>query len=346
MEESIELLDKITPLKNKYKKQEKENQSSGKCFNIFEIAKISENEVIMCKVLGELLNPLGSHYLKRLYLDLFLKNVIKLNSNINSPMVNLEEVIKDTRRIDIVITGKNDNNDNIYIPIEVKINATDQKNQLNDYAKYGENAPKKIYYLTKFGTEPLPYTRGNLKKSEIGCISWKDDILKWLDECLDLNETQERNSIKEILIQFKLAIEILTEKRRTEQMEIKKMLKESKEYLENAEKISEALTKAKKDLWTTFRDKLKAYNPSYADDWSICYDLKTIENNRKSVICINSDNKKEIHCYLQVRDNLNKLKETTKEFLPAKKFNELANNMDEIVKVYADKIIELTSDQK
>ena len=97
-------------------------QTGGK-YNIFRVTDIFKDEVKTCKVIGDLLNPNGSHYRG----DYFLKCFIELiNEKISSPLVidtnNAQvknEYLTDlNRRIDIVIEDGN-----IFIPIEVKIYA-------------------------------------------------------------------------------------------------------------------------------------------------------------------------------------------------------------------------------
>jgi hypothetical protein len=46
--------------------------SKGLKYNIFKIAEISEKEVIICRVIADLLNPKGCHYKGDRYLKIFL----------------------------------------------------------------------------------------------------------------------------------------------------------------------------------------------------------------------------------------------------------------------------------
>ena len=67
------LLAEISEISNKYSLI---NQKTGGHFNIFEIAGINSDEVKICKVLYELLNPRGSHFQGYTYLKLFAENVL------------------------------------------------------------------------------------------------------------------------------------------------------------------------------------------------------------------------------------------------------------------------------
>src|SRR5665648_367854 len=100
------LILKIMPISEKF---ELVNQKTGGYFNIFEIASIATKEVMICRVISELLSPKGGHCQGALYLSLFLSIVLKIDINeeeIKSARVSPEYVIDEKRRIDIVIQIK------------------------------------------------------------------------------------------------------------------------------------------------------------------------------------------------------------------------------------------------
>ena len=53
-------------------------RENGECFNILEISGINKLEVKMCRILAELLNPVGCHYQNILFLKGFVKSVLKI----------------------------------------------------------------------------------------------------------------------------------------------------------------------------------------------------------------------------------------------------------------------------
>jgi hypothetical protein len=55
---------------------------TGAKYNIFEIARIGEKEVIMCRVIADLLNPMGLHYKGSPYLKLFGDTVLSKIENL------------------------------------------------------------------------------------------------------------------------------------------------------------------------------------------------------------------------------------------------------------------------
>lgn len=90
------------------KKYEMINKMTGGYFNIFDIANISKNEVKICRIIYEFINPKGSHYQGDKYLKLFMKYVLGIDYNIfkedyRNIKVYREYKIENDRRIDLVI---------------------------------------------------------------------------------------------------------------------------------------------------------------------------------------------------------------------------------------------------
>ena len=181
-------------------------------FNIFKVLGITDKEVLICRLLGDLLDPRGSHGLKEKPLLLFMKQLHLENSfsldEIDKAYTVLEETIDNDRRIDIVIYIGNS-----VIPIEVKIWAGDQDSQLYDYYQYFDKSMYnkqnfKIYYLTPNGHNPSEISiSGPLKNQQLDwkqyqCLSFNEDIFKWIDTIL-INCS---NQVGTILKQFKEVI--------------------------------------------------------------------------------------------------------------------------------------------
>lgn len=183
-------------------KQRKEKELKGEFFNIFSILNMERDEVhTHSSFIAELLNPKGSHGLKDEFLRLFIQ-YIPLNDidvttlNTKSAIVKKEEyigkkdVIKETGGdIDILI---NFFSPNYTIIIENKIDAGDQEAQLARYNNYAKhlNHSFTLFYLTKDGHEPSSWSTG-LKTEEHywECISYKNEIFKWLKRCLDISNS-------------------------------------------------------------------------------------------------------------------------------------------------------------
>lgn len=173
--------------------------------NIFYMLGIENKEVLMCRMLKALIDPYGVHDLGKKPLELFLKTIGFEDfeyKELDKAYVNLEEVIDNDRRVDIVIhIGKK------VIPIEVKIYAGDQKNQLYDYYNYYNESKDykidKIFYLTPNGKKPLKYSLGELSEDKVVKISFGETINKFLDKLLnDSNNGELEYIIKNLKAVF------------------------------------------------------------------------------------------------------------------------------------------------
>uniref|UniRef100_I5AXL8 PD-(D/E)XK nuclease superfamily protein n=1 Tax=Eubacterium cellulosolvens (strain ATCC 43171 / JCM 9499 / 6) TaxID=633697 RepID=I5AXL8_EUBC6 len=162
-------------------------QDEIKKYNIYRILHLTQNEVQMCRVLADLLNPSGEHGQGAKYLGHFARIVLGLDisdEEMKDAHVYKEYPITDDRRIDIVIAYHGG-----FIPMEVKINARDQKSQCYDYYHFAKERDKNafIVYLTKSGYKPSEksVTGGagdRLPEEAVKCISFSEDILRWLEE--------------------------------------------------------------------------------------------------------------------------------------------------------------------
>ena len=275
LEREQELLQKTHDIIEAYQ-TEKINQmqcgkNTGNQFNIFEIIGISTREVYMCKVLAELLSPKGCHHQGTKYLGLFcerfLPENIKREINLDKVSIitedltkNLDEIGKEFRRIDIVIDEENGH----YIPIEVKINAFEQKEQCSDYlqsarkiyeARHKNKNDAIIFYLTKTGEMPISIS--NCDKESVKCISWAQ-IVDWLNECICQIDTIHKIPITEILMQYKTTIENFLKggNNTMDNENIIKMIIKDEKIFKSAEKIAENITAAKQRLWNTFAQEI------------------------------------------------------------------------------------------
>ena len=116
--------------------------------NIFSILKMERLEVkTHSAFLYELINLNGTHYQDDKYLRIFIDEVLKIEDfDFEKVKVGRETFTNSSRRIDFTIENKD-----YYIAIEMKIDATDQDNQLSDYFEYAKKQDKeftKVYYLS------------------------------------------------------------------------------------------------------------------------------------------------------------------------------------------------------
>lgn len=179
-----------------------------KKFNIFQVAGIWKSEEIHTRVIAELLNPQSQFHDKgHIFLEKFLEKLDPQNDHnlsaedIKNISVETEVFIDNGRRIDMVISTPN-----YYLPFEVKIWAKDQENQLRDYYHYAKKQEKTvpcIYYLTPDGHEPSDWSLGSADdKPPVCTLSFQEDILPWLADCIQNTDAQSYTDLAEIMQQL------------------------------------------------------------------------------------------------------------------------------------------------
>ena len=224
-------------------------------YNIFEVLGVEYKEVIMCRFIGNLLEPKGKHGLGTEPLRLFIRNVLHdedFGGNLEEAIITLEDSTDNGRRVDIVIYLK----DKIY-PIEVKIWAGDQNEQLKDYYKFyfGDSKDAQIYYLTPNGHSPSDKSKGEgedgLKDEQIVRISFTEDIKNWLTEVCNIEGATE--TIKSVIRNFMEVIDKMGNDSK-QLNEIKgKMGLDNGEYDNKAIEGAILLLKHRDELWDTIR---------------------------------------------------------------------------------------------
>jgi len=235
--------------------------NNGELFNVLEVTGISADEVKMCKILAEIINPDGSHCLGDIFLKKFAEFVLNLEmdeSELSQAKVYTEYPTYASRRIDIVIqTPKR------FVPIEVKIYATDQASQCSDYYEYEKSMHKaylsKVYYLTldghlpkKSGCKGLTPIKDNsdvVGYEEIIQISFEKDICRWIDVCLTDDKVLDRTLIYANLLQFKKALEGLNGDMNNElKKDIKSIISKDSESIKAACSVAESVEEAKTEI--------------------------------------------------------------------------------------------------
>ena len=216
------LLDQIRILSKKSKELENERLSRGEYFNLFQdLGLISDEVRLHSSIIATLLNPRGSHGQKDKYLKAFIEMLCGLDKNMpmdyldtrnKSVSVQVEKTIGPLTeerggRIDLYITDTKHQ-----LIIENKIYAGDQHHQMKRYWNYGiEMGGKdsfKLIYLTLYGDSPSRDSLGELNEEQYMCISYKYDIMSWLEKCLQLSASQPL--VRETIVQYMNTIKILT----------------------------------------------------------------------------------------------------------------------------------------
>lgn len=253
----------------------------GERFNVFSIMNMETKEVdTHCRLLYELLSPNGSHGMGGCFLEAFFDLVLeKPYPGSTAVSVYREYVIDHTDdnygRIDLLIQGRN-----FCYPIEVKVRAKDQWEQVKRYARFSSDAQDgQVFYLTLDGSIPSEDSLGGTDLSDIVCLSFADDIRRWLKRCGEL--AWQIPTIAETLRQYIGVIDKLTgrgqEDRYMEQ--IQKTVGSSRDHFESALAISAALETVKVEkMRDIFREidaqvnkRLKPFLSTYEKDAAIYY---------------------------------------------------------------------------
>lgn len=224
-----ELLQKVNGIVETDRKIQEERRKRGEKFNVFNVIGLWSEEVrLHSAFLAELLNPNGQHGMKDEFLKSFIKqaNLSDLGIDTMNCQVDTEYYIgpvTDTTggRIDILIHFHSDSEKKAII-IENKIYAGDQWNQLLRYHNFGESHYKdkengyRLLYLTLDGHDASDDSTGKKKDDksdkepgfEYNRLSYKEDILSWLEECAKIAYNQPL--VRETIKQYQTLVKQLT----------------------------------------------------------------------------------------------------------------------------------------
>lgn len=235
-------------------------RATGELFNVFEILDIGHYEVkTHSPMLGELLDPKGSHGQGAVFLRLFLEAFdIQFDAEGECADVKLEYTFRGSAdgepsgRIDIVLQdGKGS-----IVVIENKIYHGHRNNQVERYRTKFPRA--RLFYLTLFDGTPEGFSENDLQRLHCECISYAEDILSWLNKCR--KEAASLPCVRETITQYIHLIEKLTNQSTSAAMnkELISKIVESKESLDAFFTLHEAAVAVQNDLICRVDAKLDA----------------------------------------------------------------------------------------
>lgn len=271
------LLSDVTKILKEYEENKIKNSDD---FNVFKITGIQSDEVKMCRMLAEIIEPMGTHNKGLFFIRSFVKKVLYLKideEELTSAKVYVEYHTEAERRIDIaIVTSRR------FIPIEVKIYAQDQTRQCKDYYDFalGQKKPEvsKVYYLTldghlpqKSGAEGLtPIEDENITVGyeEIVAISFRNEICAWLEECLEEPELAEKTTLRTNIEQFVFVVgELSGNMSKKINQEISNLISGNADNFAAASVIAQNVLEAKKaklyDLFSSLELKLAIHGFGY-----------------------------------------------------------------------------------
>lgn len=268
MEKLEKLFSQVQVYVNEDKQRRAEAFRCGECYNVFKVLGVDNQELSHSAFLAELLNPEGSHGMQDAFLKAFINTVAHGGTQPELDTAHAKVyteyyigTITDTTggRVDILITDRSSADDSSKsghaIIIENKIWAADQPNQLVRYHNFSPEAA--LLYLTLNGEEPHPKSRGNLNAQDGGyqCISYRSDIIGWLQQCAQLSFDKPR--VRETINQYINLLQQLTNQNTMEQKQLIQLLT-NKDNFEQACAIADTMPAAKQYLVeTTLREQLK-----------------------------------------------------------------------------------------
>lgn len=197
--------------------QQEERNRKGENYNLFSILRIEDSELKHSALIANLLAPKGSHGCGDAFLRAFFEIALKGTTypfESSSPDSCTEHytgpIAGDTGgRIDILVKSSQ-----YGLIIENKIYAGDQDKQLIRYDNYGKKDLKAdrylLVYLTLFGNEASEGStaKGSAKEVDYLCLSYAEDILRWLEQCARL--AYDKPLVRESLNQYIQTIKQLT----------------------------------------------------------------------------------------------------------------------------------------
>lgn len=208
-EKVVKLFNELRPVAKKQHDRIERERKSGQLYNVFSVMSVFGDddtaETQHSKFLGDLLNPRGNHGCGMEFLDLFLQMAkignLKFDPDyeyrniIERSLGNTTEEGKNSKggRIDIIIEdGKN------ALIIENKIYAVDRPNQLIRYENYAKQFSNYyIVYLSRDGHEPSEGSAGSDRIDNLICLSYRDHILSWLEQCIAIANVPVGETIKQ-----------------------------------------------------------------------------------------------------------------------------------------------------
>ncbi len=256
MDKFTELLHQVQVYVNEDKQHRAEAFRRGECYNVFNVLGVDNQELSHSAFLAALLNPHGSHGMQDAFLKAFIDTIAHGSTKPELDTAhaqvyteyNIGNITETTGgRIDILITDHSNTGSNKghAIIIENKIWAADQPNQLLRYHNFAPKAM--LLYLTLNGDEPSDQSRGTLNTQDGGyqCISYRSDIIGWLQQCAKLSFDKPR--VRETINQYIDLLQQLTNQNTMEQN--KEQLQLLTENFEQATTIEQSMPDVRKHIF-------------------------------------------------------------------------------------------------
>jgi hypothetical protein len=234
--------------------QAKQKQRGLNDYNILTAVREPHAEVGMhSNFIYSLINPDGLHYQGDLFVNLFIKHVLKIDDFGKVKAVEMEEDANG-RRIDFMIKS-----DSYSIGIEMKIYAGDQYRQIKDYydnlkEKSDQNKKVIMYYLTLDGKDASDDSSQGIEYKR---VSFKNEILDWLQKCQ--YEIKNITNLNEAIKQYIDVVKMVTGQYRYRVKQIyqyfledEDLFKKAQNFYHENEKKFTVLDDFKKEIYKSY----------------------------------------------------------------------------------------------
>lgn len=261
MDKLEKLLSQVRVYVNEDKQRRAEAFRRGECYNVFNVLGVENMELSHSAFLAALLDPDGSHGMQDAFLKAFIDTIghggTKPELDTAHAKVyteyNIGNITETTGgRIDILITDHSETGSGKAgghaIIIENKIWAADQPNQLVRYHNFAHEMYAKyaLLYLTRNGDEPSDQSKGEL--TDYRCISYRNDIIGWLQQCAQLAFDKPR--VRETINQYINLLQQLTNQNTMEQNKEQLIqLLTNKENFEQATAVEQSMPDVRKHIF-------------------------------------------------------------------------------------------------
>ncbi|MDE0508406.1 MAG: PD-(D/E)XK nuclease family protein [Gammaproteobacteria bacterium] len=224
-------------------------------FNVFTVLRSANDEVnLHSRFLHALLNYVDPASGDRENLEAFLREVV----NLEDFQLRQARVEREANNIDLLIK-----NNHQAVIVENKIWAEDQERQLQRYRddlagrNYAE-ANIHIVYLTPYGNEPDPESRGEIPEDRVLLVSYRDEIRKWLLGCQ--RRAFDKPELRESIAQYIHLVRRMTntDYKAEHMKELKKLLMQD-DNLVLASQLYRAAASAKAALFERFYSEIDKF---------------------------------------------------------------------------------------
>ena len=218
-------------------------------FNLFSILNKERDEAhTHSPFIYELLNPQGRHHQRDRFLALFFEKVLdKRYSEYKVTRLTREDsftIDGEKRRADFMISGIKQNEEKFCFPIEMKIDADEQRDQIERYynkarEQAGASGEANVYFLTLDGREATTAGSG----AQYTPISFEEHIYNWLVACIETS--REIPNLFYTINQYFYLIKKITGRADKKIMNIQALIAQSSENMEAAIAVQKAIQSAR-----------------------------------------------------------------------------------------------------